>query len=88
MQSNFRMLFIDVIWLPIKSKHDVFSDGTLIAEISMFFTIYNFYKTSHRMMVLLLADGVRTKKEKQPRNFALNVVLSEGRSFADNKSNT
>ena len=34
----------------------------------------NFYKTSHRMMVLLLA-GVRTKKEKQPRNFRLNVKV-------------
>ena len=27
------------------------------------------------MMVLLLADGVRTKKEKQPRKFHLNLTV-------------
>ena len=27
------------------------------------------------MMVLLLAGGVRTKKDKQPRNFHLNVTV-------------
>ena len=35
----------------------------------------NFYKTSHRMLVLLLAEGVRTKKDKKPRNFHLNVIV-------------
>ena len=35
----------------------------------------NFYKTLQRMMVLLLTGGVRTKKEKQPRNFHLNLTV-------------
>ena len=35
----------------------------------------NFHKTSHCMMVLRLAGGVRTKKDKQPRNFYLNVSV-------------
>ena len=40
------------------------------------FTIYiHFYKTSHRMKVLLLVGGVQRKKDKQPRHFHLNVIV-------------
>ena len=52
------------------------ADHNLWAWSVFSFTMYmNFYKTSHRMMVLLLAGGVRTKKGKQPRNFHLNVIV-------------
>ena len=32
-------------------------------------------RSSHRIMVILRAGGVRTKKDKQPRNFHLNCSL-------------
>ena len=52
------------------------ADHNLWAWSVFGFTIYiNFYKTSHRMVVLLLAGGVRTKKDKQPINFHLNVAV-------------
>ena len=35
----------------------------------------NFYKTSHRMMVFLLAGGVQTKKDKHSINFHLNFSV-------------
>ena len=35
----------------------------------------NFYKTSHHMMVLLLAGGLRPQKEKQPRNFHFDLTV-------------